>query len=171
MLIRAETPRDAPAIFSVNKQAFDGRDAEACLLDAVRASQAFIPDLSLVAEQNGELIGHILFSRIQIESEAGPLPALALAPLAVLPAHQGQGVGSALVRRGLLDCARLGHAIVIVLGHAGYYPRFGFSAAAAKSLVCPYRDCGEAWMALELIPGALKGVQGKVVYPPAFEGV
>jgi putative acetyltransferase len=91
--------------------------------------------------------------------------------MAVLPEYQKQGVGSELVRRGLLEAKRLGHAIVIVLGHTAYYPRFGFSAALAKSLECPYRDCGEAWMALELIPNSMKGLQGKVVYSPAFSHV
>jgi putative acetyltransferase len=75
------------------------------------------------------------------------------------------------VKRGLDECLRLDHGIVIVLGHPSYYPRFGFLAALAKSLECPYGDCGEAWMALELIPNALQGVRGRVVYPPAFDGV
>jgi putative acetyltransferase len=167
-MIRPETPADADAIYLVNKQAFDGREAEPRLVDSIRRSEGFIPELSLVAEQNDQIIGHILFSRIHIQSENVQLPGLALAPMAVLPEYQGQGIGSALVKHGLEECNRLGHAWIIVLGHPAYYPRFGFASELAKSLECPFGDCGNAWMALELIPGALKGVRGKVIYPPAF---
>jgi putative acetyltransferase len=170
-IIRQEIPTDIAAIHAVNKQAFDNRESEAGLVNAIRKSENFIPELSLVADENGQILGHILFSRIHIKTENGQVSALALAPMAVLPQYQKQGIGSELVRRGLDVCKRLGNAIVIVLGHPVYYPRFGFSAASAKSLECPYGDCGEAWMALELIPGALQGVRGKVVYPPAFTGV
>lgn len=171
IIIRHETPSDILAIHDVNKQAFDGREAEAGLVDATRKSENFISELSLVAEENGQILGHIMFSRIHIETENGQLPALTLAPMAVLPRYQKRGIGSHLVRRGLDECNQLGHAIVIVLGHTDYYPRFGFSASLAKSLECPFGDCGEAWMAVELIPGALQGVHGKVIYPSAFTGV
>jgi len=171
IIIRPETSTDASAIYEVNKQAFDGRDAEPGLVDAVRKSENFIPEISLIAEENGKLIGHILFSRIHIETKNTKIPALALAPMAVRPEYQKQGIGTLLVRRGLEECKRLNHAIVIVLGHPAYYPRFNFSAELAKSLECPYGECGEAWMALELLPNALDGVRGRVVYPPAFDGV
>ena len=91
--------------------------------------------------------------------------------MAVLPEHQRQGIGSELVKHRLEECKRLGHAIVIVLGHTAYYPRFGFSAELAESLECPFGDVGDAWMALELNPNALKNAHGKVVYPSAFDGV
>jgi len=171
MLIRPETPADIPAIYAVNQLAFDGGEAEPRLVDTIRLSDDFIPELSLVAEADGRVIGHILFSRIHIQTEAGAIPALSLAPMAVLPEYQNRGIGSMLVRGGLEESRRLGHAIVIVLGHPNYYPRFGFSAGMAQTLECPYGDAGPAWMALELIPGALHGVRGKVVYPPAFDGV
>ena len=169
--IRPETTADIVAIYSVNKYAFNGRDAEPKLVDAIRKSDDFIPQLSLVAEQNEKIVGHILFSRIHIETDDRRIPVLALAPMAVLPEHQKQGVGSKLVIHGLEECKRLGHAIVIVLGHPTYYPRFGFSSELAKSLDCPYGDVDAAWMALELISGALENVTGKVVYPSAFDGV
>ncbi|MBE0699374.1 MAG: N-acetyltransferase [Anaerolineaceae bacterium] len=171
IFIRPEKPADIAAIYSLNKQSFDGRDAEPGLVDAVRSSEYFIPQLSLVAEENGQVVGHILFSRIHVETTGGKIPALALAPMAVLPEFQNKGIGSALVRHGLDECKRLNHAIVIVLGHTGFYPRFGFSAALAKALECPYGDCGDAWMAYELSPGALSNVRGKVVYPSFFDGV
>jgi putative acetyltransferase len=169
--IRPETQADKAAVYWINKRAFNGRDTEPALVDAVRDLDNFIPELSLVAEQNGQIVGHILFSHINIETENGQASAIALAPMAVLPEYQKQGIGSALVLRGLEECKRLGYTIVIVLGHTTYYPRFGFSAALAKSLECPYGDCGEAWMAMELVPGALNGVFGRVVYPSVFDGV
>jgi putative acetyltransferase len=171
IIIRSETPADTTAVYTVNKLAFDGRDAEPGLVDAIRKSDDFIPELSLVAEESGQIVGHILFSPITIQTENGAIPAISLAPLAVLPPYQRQGIGAKLVLKGLEECKRLGHAIVIVLGHPTYYPRFGFSAALAKSLACPFGDCGDAWMALELIPGALSGLTGKVVYPSVFDGV
>lgn len=169
--IRQENPSDITAIHALNKIAFDGREAEPRLVDDIRNSENFIPELSLVAEQRGQILGHILLSRIHIETENGSIPALALAPMAVLPAYQKQGIGSDLVRRALSVSKSLGHGIVIVLGHSSYYPRFGFSADAAKSLECPYGNCGTAWMACELITGALQGIHGRVVYPPAFDHV
>mgnify|MGYP001036820619 CR=1 FL=1 len=168
--IRPQRPQDDLAVHQVNALAFE-RQAEAVLVESLRAAPDAIPELSLVAELDGKLVGHILFSPIAIETAQGCLPAISLAPLAVLPDYQGQGVGSALVRWGLEACCRLGHRIVIVLGHPEYYPRFGFSAALAKDLVCPYGEVGGAWMALELQPGALKDVRGVVRYPPAFDGV
>ncbi len=169
--IRQEIPSDMAAIHSVNKQAFNGREAEANLVDVIRNSEKFIPELSLVAEEDGQILGHILFSHIHIETENGQLPSLALAPMAVLPEYQQQGIGSKLVRQGLAVCKSLRHSIVIVLGHPGYYPRFGFSAVMAKLLECPFGDCGDGWMALELIPDALDRVGGKVVYPSFFNHV
>ena len=171
MIIRPETQADIEDIFLVNKLAFSGRDAEGRLVDAIRMTEHFIPELSLVAEQDGRIVGHILFSRIQVVSPRRQLDALALAPMAVLPDYQGRGIGSALVQQGLEECRRLGHAVVIVLGHPGFYPRFGFSAEQAHSLECPFGPAGPAWMALELVPGALQGVSGKVIYPAAFMDV
>ncbi len=171
IMIRPETSADIAAIYTVNKRAFRDRDAEPRLVDAIRALDAFVPGLSLVAELDGQVVGHILFSRIHIATEKGNIPAIALAPMAVLPEYQGQAIGSALVRRGLEICREQGHAIVIVLGHPRFYPRFGFSAEQAKALECPFGDCGDAWMVLELIPGALAGVRGKVVYPSVFNSV
>lgn len=169
--IRPEIPADYPEVYRVNKMAFDGREAEPRLVEALRNSEDFIPDLSLVAVVDGEIVGHILFSPIVVEIGSEDVTCISLAPMAVLPSLQSQGIGSALVRRGLEKVRSLGYPFVIVLGHPSYYPRFGFSAEKARYLTCPFGDCGEAWMALELIPGALQGVQGKVVYPTAFKDV
>lgn len=163
VIVRPERPGDHAAVHEVNRLAFR-QDEEARLVDALR--EGGYTRLSLVAEDGGRLIGHVLFSDLPIETQQGTVPALALAPLAVLPARQRQGVGSLLAREGLRACAEQGHRIVVVLGHPGYYPRFGFSAALARPLRSPFT--GEHWMAAELVPGALAGVAGVVRYPPPF---
>ena len=168
MIIRPETPADYAAVYEVNKLAFDNRDAEPRLVEALRGLPGVI---SLVAELDGQVVGHILFTPIYIETANGNILAVSLAPLAVRPGYQNQGIGAVLSRRGLDECLAQGHRIAIVLGHPNYYPRFGFSAVLAKPLLCPWGDCGEAWMALELVPGALEGVTGKVVYPKPFQNV
>jgi putative acetyltransferase len=122
-LIRPETSADHEAIRHVNRIAF-GQDAEARLVDALR--DGGYVGASLVAEQDGQVVGHILFSDLPIITEAGTVPSLALAPMAVLPEFQNQGIGSALVRRGLEVCKEQGHRIVVVVGHPQFYPRFGF---------------------------------------------
>lgn len=167
IIIRPETGADHEAIRQVNRLAF-GQDAEARLVDALR--EGGYVRLSLVAEKDGQVVGHILFSDLPIVTEARTVLALALAPMAVLPAFQRQGIGAALVRRGLEDCRGQGHRIVIVLGHPDYYPKFGFSAKLAVPLSSAFGG-GEAWMALELVPKALAGVAGKVQYPPPFNEV
>jgi putative acetyltransferase len=162
--IRRETTADHDAIRHVNRIAF-GQDDEARLVNALRAG-GFVR-LSLIAEEAGQAVGHVLFSDLPIITQAGTVPALALAPMAVLPEFQKQGIGSALVRRGLEVCKEQGHRIVLVVGHPQFYPRFGFSSDLAKRLESPYN--GEAFMAVELVPGALDGVTGWVQYPPPFE--
>jgi putative acetyltransferase len=163
LVIRAETTLDLEAIRAVNQQAF-GQEDEARLVDALRDGGYL--RLSLVAEIDDQVIGHILFSDLPIVTVPGTIPALALAPLAVLPNFQRQGIGSELVRQGLDLCRIQGHGIVIVLGHPEFYPRFGFSADLAQPLHSPFS--GDVWMATELVPGALMGVTGKVVYPEPF---
>ena len=163
MTIRFEGEGDAAAIREVGTLAF-GQTEEADLVDALRADSAYL--ISLVAvDALGSIVGFVLFSKIQIRSEAVSIEAAALAPVAVRPEQQRQGIGGALIRRGLEECAKIGVTAVVVLGHAGYYPRFGFSQAKAAAFG-PFS--GESWMALELVPGALDGASGNVVYPAAF---
>lgn len=164
VLIRCEAQGDGPAIREVNRLAF-GREDEARLVDALRAGD--YARTSLVAEEDGQVVGHILFSELPIVSPQGMIEALALAPLAVVPDRQRQGIGSLLVREGLRACRDAGHRIVVVLGHPEYYPRFGFSTGLAERLSSPFS--GPAFMAVELVPGALKGAEGEVRYPPPFE--
>jgi len=166
-IIRPETAADHEAVRQVNRLAF-GQDAEARLVDALRAGG--FDRVSLVAEKDGQVIGHILFSDLPITTQHGTVTALALAPLAVLPEFQRQGIGSALIRRGFELCRERGHRIVVVLGHADFYPRFGFSPKLGERLESPYSG-RPSFMATELVPGALEGVSGKVEYPPPFDRV
>jgi putative acetyltransferase len=168
--IRPETPEDFPAVLAVHRRAF-GQDDEAHLVATLRGSAAHIPELSLVAVEAGQFVGHILFSPIVIRTLTGNQAALALAPLAVAPEAQGRGIGSALVRAGLEVCIQLAHPRVIVLGHAAYYPRFGFKPASAWGIRPPFAVPEDAFMACELSPGALAGCAGVVEYPPAFGAV
>jgi len=165
--IRPETPEDHAAIREVNLLAF-GQEDEARLVENLRRSADFVPQLSLVAIDTGQVVGHILFSVVAIETKEGAVPALALAPMAVRPELQNQGIGSELARDGLERCRSLGHRIVVVVGHPTYYPRFGFSPARARGLEAPFPVPDEAFLALELVPGALDGVAGVVRYPAAF---
>lgn len=165
MLIREETPEDREVIRAVNRLAFGG-DAEGDLIDRLRADGDIL--LSLVAQVDGEVVGHILFSKLDSETQGGNIKAAALAPMAVTPEFQGRGVGTALVERGLALCRERGYSVVVVLGHPDYYPRFGFDAAKGQLLKSPYSELGAAYMALELVPGALSGVSGTVRYPEAF---
>ena len=114
------------------------------------------------------MVGHIFFSPVSIESAASSFTAIGLAPLAVLPEFQRQGIGSLLVQHGLKECLRLGFPVVVVLGHPRYYPRFGFSPAKSKGLDCEYPVPDEVFMVAELSPGALRGRTGLVKYRPEF---
>ena len=163
MIIRTEREPDVPAIHTLNVAAF-GRTDEAELVDRLRHDGAIVA--SLAAENEGQIVGHILFSRLVIENERASVNAVALAPMAVMPSHQRQGIGTALVRAGLDACRSQGETIVIVLGHPAFYSRFGFSTALAARLESKYR--GPAFQALELAPAALAGVEGAARYAAAF---
>jgi putative acetyltransferase len=165
--IQPEREEDYTAIREINVLAF-GRENEARLVKKVRERPDFIPKLSLVAIKKEEVVGHILFSPITIQSKTGSFPALTLAPMAVHPKFQNQGIGSKLVRQGLERCRNQGHKIVVVVGHPQYYPRFGFSPARAKGLEAPFLVPDDVFMVLEFGPGALHGPTGMVTYPQEF---
>jgi len=168
LTIRAETPEDYLAVRRVNELAFI-RSAEADLVDALRKTVA--PYISLVATVDGQLVGHIFFSPVTVISECNRFRALGLAPMAVLPNYQNQGIGSRLVRKGLTECRTIGHNIVVVLGHPEYYPRFGFEVAREKGLRCEYEVPDEAFMVAQLENRALAGRHGLVKYAPAFSNL
>ncbi|MBL7166917.1 MAG: N-acetyltransferase [Dehalococcoidales bacterium] len=165
LIIRRETPEDIDSIRYINSQAF-GQKEEAELVDKLRNRDVIT--LSLVAVQADQIVGHIVFSPVTVESEYSSFEAIALAPMAVLPAYQRKGIGSQLVRVGLEECRRLGHEIVVVLGHPDYYPRFGFAPGKPEGIDCEFEAPDEAWMVLELRKGALAGRSGTVRFQPEF---
>ena len=165
MLIRRERPGDESGVQRIDERAFGGPD-EAAIVNALRASGC-VP-LSLVAELDGALLGHILFSPVSIEPSGNPVSVVGLAPMAVVPEHQRRGVGSRLVAEGLARLRAAGHQAVVVLGHPGYYPRLGFSQASLFGLRCEFACPDEAFMAIALAPGALTRRAGLVRYRPEF---
>lgn len=163
VVIRERTPGDDEAIRRLNDSAFGG-PIESRIVDALRAAGLAV--VELVACDGALILGHILFSTLTVTLDGKPVRALSLAPMSVRPDRQRQGIGSALVPAGLDRARQRGWQAVIVVGHPNFYSRFGFSAALARRLKAPFS--GEAFMALELVPGALAGADGLVVYPPAF---
>lgn len=168
LVIRPETPEDSAAIRNVNEEAF-GSSVEADLVEKLRSRQKYT--LSLVATDGDKIIGHILFSPVTIGEGNTSFGALGLGPMAVLPSYQKKGIGSQLVRAGLEECRRLGHKIVVVLGHSDYYPRFGFIPAKPRGIACELEVPDEAWMVLELRENALTGKSGTVKFQPEFHEV
>jgi putative acetyltransferase len=166
--IRPELPEDFSTVFEINQRAF-GRPEEARLVEALR--KVATPQISLVAVHDEQVVGHIFFSPVTIEGQNSSVQALGLAPMAVAPELQNQGIGSLLVREGLNAARRTGRNIVVVLGHIAYYPRFGFEVASRKGLRCEFPAPDEAFMVAELTPDALRGVSGLVKYLPEFSQV
>ena len=165
--IRPERPDDNPAIRAINDAAFE-QPAEGAVVDAIRAA---CPDiLSLVAEEEGEVVGHILFSPAGAMGPDGPVVGMGLAPMAVAPGRQRQGIGSDLVRAGLDLLRQRGCPFVIVLGHPEYYPRFGFEPASRHGLVCQWEGIpDDVFLALVLDAEAMDGVQGIARYRDEFD--
>jgi putative acetyltransferase len=164
LTIRNETASDREAVFRVESQAF-GRDVEAELVDALHDGGHVL--LSLVAEEDGEIVGHIMFSPMTIESETAIYTAVCLAPVAVAPSHQRRGIGSALIEASLAQLHEAGHGAVFLMGHPSYYPRFGFRPA--RDFNVHYEDDRDAFMAIELRPGALGGVSGQARFAEEFD--
>lgn len=171
--IRPEQPIDLDLIHELHREAFHRRD-EAELVDAIRSGPDFLPELSLVAAtRDGSVLGHILISRVSFHPDDGEPAghtALALAPLAVLPAYQGTGIGSALMRDALAIADAHPEPFVAVLGSPPFYSRFGFEPASDHDIHGPYDDAGDAFQ-VRGRPGVTELIPGVVVYPPKFEAV
>jgi predicted N-acetyltransferase YhbS len=166
--IRTERINDSGPVYSLVRAAFKQED-EARLITMLRRSNAFIPELSLVATMNDTIVGHILFTKIKIiNREGGGYESLALAPMAVLPVMQKKGIGGNLVRYGLDKCRKLGYQSVIVLGHEHYYPKFGFKPARQWSIMPPFSVPDNVFMGIELVEDGLSGVTGVVQYAKEF---
>ena len=166
MTLREETFRLEAAIRVLHRKVF-GRDDESDLIDALR-KDGYIT-VSLVAEEMGQVVGHVLFSNVRIETQDGPMLATALAPVAVLEEWRNKGIGSTLIQEGMEMCAQRGRWAALVLGDPRFYSKFGFSSRLARNLRSPYSNAGTAWMAAELKSGALKDTFGLVRYTHPFE--
>lgn len=167
MEIRPSAPPELESILTIHRDAF-GADEGPLIAKLVRdlfEDSSALPVFSYVAVDEGEIIGHILFTRVHLEGESIGLSAQILAPLAVLPNHQSKGIGLRLVKHGLAELARAGAELVFVLGHPGYYPKVGFNPALPVGLAAPYpieeKNIG-AWMVMELREGLIGNTKGTV---------
>ncbi len=167
MIIRSERIEDLQIVRQVNEQAF-GRTDEADLVDFLRRRGKLI--ISLVAEVDSQIVGHIGFSRVRIDT-ADRVRGIGLGPLAISPGSQKLGIGSQLVRAGIDKCREMKFDFVVVLGHPQYYPRFGFIPASLYGIGCQWTVADDVFMILELQKGALKGVNGSAAYEPEFNHV
>lgn len=171
LTLRPEVPADHRAVELMTREAFWGMDGPGCdehlLVHRLREAASFVPELDVVAEVDGAVVGHVIWSRARVVGDATH-EVLTFGPLTVLPEHQGTGVGAALMRHTLAEAARLGHRAVVVYGHADYYPRFGFVRAAEVGITAPGGATFDALMARALVDGGLDGVHGEFHEDPAF---
>lgn len=170
--IRKEESTDHQAVFELIEKAFENElfsdHREQFLVEKLRESPTFIPALSLVAIYNGVLVGYVLLSPIQIINQEQSFQSLALAPVAVLPAYQGKGIGQMLILNAHQSAIAAGFQSVVLLGHAGYYPQFGYRPAHQFGIQLPFEVPPENCMAIALVKDGLKDVNGMVNYPSAF---
>lgn len=171
-LIRQERKTDFDAVFRVIEDAFKLEEfsdhQEQFLVERLRKSEAFIPELSLVAESDCEVVGYILLTKLKIKTEQEVYESLALAPVAVATEHQGKKIGELLIKQAHKIAKQLGYKSIILLGHSGYYPRFGYQQAHKFGIELPFDVPKENCMAIELISNGLNGVSGVVGYPKEF---
>jgi len=170
--IRQETPKDHQAVFHLIEAAFQSEPIsdhqEQFLVERLRTSPAFIPELSLVAEVDKKIVGHILLTKLKIKNEQTAFDSLALAPVSVLPNYQRKGIGGQLIKQAHSIAKALGHTSIVLLGHAHYYPRFGYQPAHLFGITFPFEAPKENCMVLALTENGLDGISGTVVYPKEF---
>ena len=168
MIIRKELATDKEQIYLINTRAFN-TDEEARLVNALRDNVREY--ISLVAEIDNTVVAYILFTQVSLTGDHSGLKLLGLAPMAVLPEYQRQGIGSALVKYGLEQCKSRGYDAIVVLGHPGFYPKFGFTPARDFGIGSEYDVPSEVFMIKELTPGCLKGQQGVIKYHDLFNSM
>ena len=170
--LRQEIPTDYPQVFEIVEAAFKDLEVsdqtEQFLVERLRKSPSFIPELSLVAECEGEIVGHILLTKIQIKNDKESFESLTLAPVSVKPGFQNQGIGGRLIRASHQIAKDMGFKSVVLLGHAHYYPRFGYELTSKYGIELPFKGSEENCMIVELVEDGLKGVSGMVEYDKAF---
>lgn len=171
MRIRTETKNDFKHVFNLNYTAFGNRDDEAKLVEQIRFSDGFIPELSIVAEAQGDIVGHLMLSKAKLTNEVGDKEVIVLAPVAVLPEFQKKGIGSKLIKEGLKRAKKEGYGLVFLIGHPDYYPKFGFQPARAHGMeLTQYQVPDDVFMVCELTDGELENSGGELHYPKAFFG-
>lgn len=170
--IRQEETKDYDIVFNLVEKAFETEELsdhrEQFLVERLRQSDSFIPELSLVYEWDGKIVGYILFTTVDIIGSNTTYQALALAPVAVLPDFQSKGIGGTLIEEGHRRARNLGYKSVVLLGHADYYPKFGYVPMKNYNIRLPFDVPDEYCMACELVPNGLKGVEGTVKYSSVF---
>lgn len=170
--IRSEKKADQQEIYEVVKRAFEtaehADEDEHNLVNRLRNSESFIPELSIVATIDEKIIAHVLFTKAIIKNNEQEFATLALAPVSVVPEFQRKGVGSKIMTESLQKAKQLGYESVIVLGSNEYYPKFGFTEAAHFDIKAPFEVPSEFFMALELVGNSLEKVNGTVIYAPEF---
>lgn len=172
IIIRSEKESDFGQVREVNIKAFGDRADEADLVDKIRKSPYFVPQLSIVAELNDEIVGHLLMSKADIVNEEKKQEVIVLAPIAVKPQYQKQGIGKQLITEGLQRCKELGFSLVLLIGHPEYYPKFGFKPARKLGIeLKQFQVSDEVFMVCEIVENALDHSKGELKYPEAFLGL
>lgn len=170
--IRQEVQADYQIVFDLIEQAFRNEmmsdKKEQLLVERLRKSNGFIPELSIIATTNNKIVGYILLTKIIIETNTETITSLALAPVAVLPDFQMKGIGGRLIEEAHCIATELGYKSVVLLGHEKYYPKFGYQPLHHFNISLPFEAPKENCMAIELVPDALKNKNGKVIYPKEF---
>jgi len=170
--IRKETEDDYQSVRDIITKAFETVEfsdhTEQKLVERLRQSKAFIPELSLVAVEDEIIIGHILVTKLLIVSKSQEHESLALAPVSVLPAHQRNGIGGQLIRHAHMIAKSIGYKSIVLIGHKEYYPRFGYVQADSFGISFPFEAPVEHCFAIKLVENGLHGVSGIVKYPEAF---
>ncbi len=172
LLVREEKQADYDAVYDLIETAFKESELsdhqEQFLVQRLRKSKSFVPELSLVAEFDNKIVGHVLLTRIKIINDKKKFESLALAPLTVLPEYQNRGIGGMLIEKAHQVARGLGYTSVILLGHENYYPRFGYVPADRFGIKLTFEVSAENFLAIELVENGLEGVSGTVQYAKEF---